>query len=44
MEVTAFSRAHQWQPVILSHPQDELRLHSLDFKLPLNVLYEGLGK
>jgi Uma2 family endonuclease len=42
MEVTIFRRANQWQPEILRQPEQQLRLASLDFSLPLNSVYEGV--
>ena len=42
MEVTLFRRANQWQPEILRQPEQQLRLASLEFSLPLSTVYEGV--
>src|ERR1051325_3641947 len=42
MEVTIFRRANEWQPEILRQPEEQLRLASLDFSLPLRSVYEGV--
>ncbi len=42
MEVTIFRRANHWQPEVLRRPEQELRLASLDFRLPLNAVYDGV--
>ena len=42
MEVTIFRRANNWQPEILRQPEQQLRLASLDFSLPLSTVYEGV--
>ncbi len=43
MEVSVFRRADRWQPAILRGPDEVLRLASLDFKLPLKAVYEGVA-
>jgi Uma2 family endonuclease len=42
MEVTVFRRANKWQPQIMGRPEDLLRVNSLTFTLPLNLVYEGV--
>ena len=42
MQVTVFRRANKWQPEIAQKPEDLLRLNSLGFTLPLNLVYEGI--
>ena len=42
MEVTLFRRANKWQPEILSQPAENLRLPSLEFSQPLELVYEGV--
>jgi hypothetical protein len=42
MEVTIFRRAEQGQPEVLRQPAETLLLASLDFKLSLELLYEGV--
>jgi Uma2 family endonuclease len=42
MEVTVFRRADHWRPEVVRQPDQELRLSSLDFSLPLRELYEGV--
>jgi Uma2 family endonuclease len=42
MEVTVFRRATKWRPEIVQKPDELLRADSLDFKLPLNLVYEGV--
>lgn len=42
MEVTIFRRANQWKPEILRQPEQEARLASLNFSLPLRDVYEGV--
>jgi len=44
MEVTIFRRAGQWEPEVLRRPDQEARLASLNFSLPLRDIYEGHGK
>lgn len=41
-EVTVFRRANKWQPQIMQRPEDLLRVNSLTFTLPLNLVYEGV--
>jgi len=43
MEVTVFRRATHWQPEVLRLPEQELRLPSLTFSLPLKEVYEGVN-
>jgi Uma2 family endonuclease len=43
MEVTLFRRANHWQPEVLVQPEQALHLPSLDFRLALNALYEGVA-
>ena len=40
-EVTVFRRSRQWQPEILTQPEQSLALASLDFTMPLTLIYEG---
>jgi len=42
MEVTIFRRTNNWQPEILRQPEQQLRLASLEFSLPLSTVYEGV--
>jgi len=42
VEVTIFRRANHWQPEILTQADQDLRLPSLTFALPLKSLYEGV--
>jgi Uma2 family endonuclease len=39
MEVTVFRRANDWQPEVANQPQQQLRLESLGFALPLSAIY-----
>ena len=41
-EVTIFRRSGHWQPEVLSKPGEALELASLEFKLPLHLIYEGV--
>ena len=42
MEVTVFRRANHWRPELLTKNDQQLRLASLDFSLPLRAIYEGV--
>jgi Uma2 family endonuclease len=42
MEVTLFRRNNQWQPELASRTDQQLRLASLDFALPLSAVYESV--
>ena len=42
MEVTVFRRTNNWQPEILRLPDQPLCLASLEFSLPLSLIYEGV--
>jgi Uma2 family endonuclease len=42
MEVTLFRRSADWQPEVLRQPQEHLRLASIEFGLPLRLVYEGV--
>ena len=42
LEVTVFRRANNWPPEVLRQPDQHLRLTSLDFGLPLSMVYEGV--
>ena len=42
VEVTLFRRSARWQPEVLRQPQQQLRLASIDFDLPLRLVYEGV--
>ena len=42
MEVTVFRRSTGWRPEIARQPDQELRLGSLEFTLPLRDIYEGV--
>ena len=42
MEVAVFRRESQWQPEVLLRPEQALRLTSLEFSLPLKLVYEGV--
>ena len=42
MELTLFRRRNAWQPEMLHQAQHQLRLNSIDFALPLGVIYEGV--
>lgn len=41
-EVTVFRRTSKWQPEILTQAEAPLRLESLAFTLPLEMIYEGV--
>src|SRR5260370_42049839 len=43
MEVTVFRQANHWQPEVLRLPEQELRLPSLTFSLPLKEVYERVN-
>ncbi len=42
MEVTVFRRNGHWKPELLNNGEQQLRLASLDFVLPLSIIYEGV--
>src|SRR5262245_20711594 len=42
MEVTWFRRKNQWQPEVARRADQQLRMASLDFALPLSAVYEGV--
>lgn len=42
MEMTVFRRTNNWQPEILRLPDQPLCLASLEFSLPLSLIYEGV--
>ena len=42
VEATLFRRSARWQPEVLRQPQQQLRLASIDFDLPLRLVYEGV--
>jgi len=42
MEVTVFRRTAQWQAEVLTKPAEELALHSIQFKLGLETVYDGV--
>src|SRR6266498_4489386 len=42
IEVTVFRRRNQWQPEVLRERAETLILASLEFKLALELLYEGV--
>jgi Uma2 family endonuclease len=42
MQVTVFRRATRWQPEILERTDEQLKLESLGFSLPLADVYEGI--
>lgn len=42
MEVTMFRRANHWQAQAVRQPEQELRLASLDFRLPQSVVYDSV--
>jgi Uma2 family endonuclease len=42
MEVTVFRRSARWQAEALRQPEERLRLASIDFDLPLRLVYEGV--
>ena len=42
-EVTLFRRSGHWQPELLNEPTQVLQLPSLDFRVPLNLIYEGVS-
>lgn len=43
MEVTVFRRSNQWQAEILQSPQQQLPLESLNFRIALRAIYDGVG-
>ena len=42
MEVTVFRRERGWQAEVLRQPNQTLRLESLDFQVPLKLVYESV--
>ena len=42
MEVTVFRRANRWAPDVVNSPEAMIRLASINFKLRLSELYEGV--
>ncbi len=44
MEVTIFRRSTGWKPEIHRLPEQELHLASLDFKIQLKAIYEGVER
>ncbi|HYV28348.1 MAG TPA: Uma2 family endonuclease [Candidatus Eisenbacteria bacterium] len=42
MEVTVFRRSNKWQPEVAHQSEEQLRLTSLDFALPLSEIYAGV--
>ena len=42
VEMTLFRRSARWQPEVQRQPQEQLRLASIDFDLPLRLVYEGV--
>jgi Uma2 family endonuclease len=42
VEVTLFRRANHWQPEVLKKPEQLLELRSVDFRVTLSTLYEGV--
>ena len=42
VEVTVFRRATGWQPEILRQREDQFRLSSIEFSVPLSAVYEGV--
>lgn len=42
-EVTIFRRAQKWAPEIQSGPTAEIHLHSINLRLPLRDIYEGIA-
>src|SRR5687767_10087930 len=42
MEVTIFRRSRDWKPEILSQPEQEMRLESVNFKMRVSAIYENL--
>ncbi len=42
MEATVFRRANKWQPEMVQKPDELLRVNSLTFTLPLDLVYEGV--
>ncbi|HET7626389.1 MAG TPA: Uma2 family endonuclease [Verrucomicrobiae bacterium] len=42
MEATVFRRSNKWEPEILNRADEVLRIESLNFALPLNLIYEGV--
>jgi Uma2 family endonuclease len=41
-EVTVFRRSNRWQPDLANKPDQQLRLASIDFALPLSAVYVGV--
>jgi Uma2 family endonuclease len=39
MEVTVFRRANNWRPEVANQPQQQLRVESLGFAVPLSAIY-----
>jgi Uma2 family endonuclease len=44
MEVTIFRRSNEWKPEVHRLPEQELHLPSLDFKIQLKAIYEGVER
>ena len=44
MEVTIFRRSTNWKPEVHRLPDQELHLASLDFKIQLKAIYEGIER
>ncbi len=42
MEVTLFRRANQWEPEVLTKPEQNAGFGSLGLSLPLTAIYEGI--
>ncbi len=43
IELTIFNRSADWQPEVLRQEDQPLRLPSIDFKMPVRLIYEGLA-
>lgn len=42
IEVTVFRRANKWQPEIFRLPSEAVSVPSLEFSMPLDLVYEGV--
>jgi len=42
MQVTVFRRSKQWQPEVITQPEQSLSLVSLGFEIPLSAVYDGV--
>jgi Uma2 family endonuclease len=43
VEATVFCRAKNWQPEILGHPEESLKLAAINLSVPLRTVYEDVN-